>query len=152
VSRTDYAALFAVLSTTYGVGDNSTTFNLPDLRGRAAFGKDNMGGSTASRVTNAVSGITGTTLGATGGDQNLHAHTHGGATGGQSATHTHAQDSNTYIGAGGGVVGPTTGSAIVTGGTTGAASNDHTHTISASGSGSSQNMPPSIVLNYIIKT
>src|SRR5262245_45971339 len=34
VSRTTYAALFDVLSTTYGVGDGSSTFNVPDLRGR----------------------------------------------------------------------------------------------------------------------
>jgi microcystin-dependent protein len=33
VSRTTYAALFAAISTTYGVGDGSTTFNLPDCRG-----------------------------------------------------------------------------------------------------------------------
>lgn len=39
VSRTTYAGLFAVLSTTYGVGDGASTFNLPDLRGKAAFGK-----------------------------------------------------------------------------------------------------------------
>lgn len=38
VSRTTYAALFAILSTTYGAGDGSTTFNLPDLRGRAPVG------------------------------------------------------------------------------------------------------------------
>lgn len=38
VSRTTYAALFAVLSTTYGVGDGSTTFNLPDMRGRIPVG------------------------------------------------------------------------------------------------------------------
>jgi microcystin-dependent protein len=40
VSRTTYAALFAILSTTYGVGDGSTTFNLPDLRGRVPVGKN----------------------------------------------------------------------------------------------------------------
>ena len=33
VSRTTYAALFAITGTTYGVGDGSTTFNVPDLRG-----------------------------------------------------------------------------------------------------------------------
>lgn len=33
ISRTTYSALFAVISTTYGVGDNFTTFNLPDFRG-----------------------------------------------------------------------------------------------------------------------
>ena len=38
VSRTTYAALFAIASTTYGVGDNSTTFNLPDLRSRLPLG------------------------------------------------------------------------------------------------------------------
>lgn len=69
VSRTTYALLFAVIGTAYGAGDSSTTFNLPDKRGRASIGKDNMGGSAANRVTNAVSGITATTLGASGGDQ-----------------------------------------------------------------------------------
>ncbi len=38
VSRTTYAALFAIISTTYGVGNGSTTFNLPDLRGRCPVG------------------------------------------------------------------------------------------------------------------
>ena len=38
VSRTDYAALFAVIGTTYGVGDGSTTFNLPDMRGEFPLG------------------------------------------------------------------------------------------------------------------
>ena len=34
VSRTNYPGLFAVINTTYGAGDGSTTFNVPDLRGR----------------------------------------------------------------------------------------------------------------------
>lgn len=38
VSRTTYADLFAVVSTTYGVGDGSTTFNLPDARGLVMVG------------------------------------------------------------------------------------------------------------------
>jgi microcystin-dependent protein len=38
VSRTTYAKLFAVTGTTFGVGDGSTTFNLPDLRGRSPVG------------------------------------------------------------------------------------------------------------------
>jgi microcystin-dependent protein len=37
VSRTTYAALFAVVGTTFGVGDGSTTFNLPDARGGVAY-------------------------------------------------------------------------------------------------------------------
>lgn len=40
VSRHTYAALFARISTTFGTGDGSTTFNLPDLRGRAPVGPD----------------------------------------------------------------------------------------------------------------
>jgi len=64
ISRTTYSALFALTSTVYGVGDGSTTFNLPDLRGRVPAGKDDMGGSAANRITNAGSGIVGTTLGA----------------------------------------------------------------------------------------
>lgn len=40
VSRTTYANLFAILSTTYGTGDGSTTFNLPNLKGKVIVGKD----------------------------------------------------------------------------------------------------------------
>ena len=40
VSRTTYAALFAVIGTTFGSGDGSSTFNLPDMRGRVAVGVD----------------------------------------------------------------------------------------------------------------
>lgn len=69
VSRSTYAALFAVVSTTYGSGDGSTTFNLPDLRGRTAVGKDDMGGSAANRVTSGGSGINGLSLGGIGGSE-----------------------------------------------------------------------------------
>ncbi len=74
LSRTTYATLWAVVqaeiaagSTFYNNGDGSTTFGLPDLRGRVLAGKDNMGGSAASRLTTANLGIDGTTIGATGG-------------------------------------------------------------------------------------
>lgn len=40
VSRTTYAALYAVIGTTYGAGDGSTTFNLPNLKGRVIVGRD----------------------------------------------------------------------------------------------------------------
>ena len=40
VSRTTYTSLFSVIGTTYGSGDGSTTFNLPDMRGRVAVGSD----------------------------------------------------------------------------------------------------------------
>lgn len=51
VSRTTYANLFTAISTTFGAGDGSTTFNVPDLRGRLPLGADNMGGASANRVT-----------------------------------------------------------------------------------------------------
>lgn len=67
VSRTTYASLFALLSTNFGAGDGSTTFNLPDLRGRVVAGKDDMGGTSANRLTNQSGGLNGDLLGATGG-------------------------------------------------------------------------------------
>jgi microcystin-dependent protein len=70
ISRATYATLFSLISTTFGVGDGSTTFNIPDIRGRSIFGLDNMGGAAANRITNAGSNIVGTTLGATGGAEN----------------------------------------------------------------------------------
>lgn len=51
ISRTTYADLFAVIGTKYGTGDGSTTFNLPDFRGRVVAGHDNMGGTDANRIT-----------------------------------------------------------------------------------------------------
>lgn len=71
ISRTTYADLFGSLGTTYGAGDGTTTFNLPDLRGRVTAGKDDMGGTSAARLTAGSSGITGTTLGAAGGAQTV---------------------------------------------------------------------------------
>lgn len=53
VSRADYAALFAVIGESFGAGDGSTTFNVPDMRGRVPVGQDDMGGSSANTVTNA---------------------------------------------------------------------------------------------------
>lgn len=50
VSRTTYAALFAAIGTTYGSGDGSTTFNLPDLRGEFLRGLDNGRGVDAGRT------------------------------------------------------------------------------------------------------
>jgi len=43
VNRTTYATLFAAIGTTYGVGNGTTTFNLPDLRGRVPGGVNNAG-------------------------------------------------------------------------------------------------------------
>jgi microcystin-dependent protein len=92
ISRTAYAGLFAAYSTTYGVGDGSTTFNLPDLRGRVAAGKDDMGGAAASRLTGgAVLGAalgtqSSTTGSATGSTSNANAASGGDFTAAQSNT------------------------------------------------------------------
>jgi microcystin-dependent protein len=50
VSRTTYADLFAAIGTTYGVGDGSTTFNLPDLRGVFLRGRDDGKGYDSGRA------------------------------------------------------------------------------------------------------
>lgn len=69
ISRTTYATLFSLVGTTYGTGDGSTTFNLPDFRGRVIAGKDDMGGSAASRLTSSFFGTSASALGAVGGLQ-----------------------------------------------------------------------------------
>ena len=96
VSRTTYAALYAVISTMYGVGDGSTTFNLPDCRGRIPVGQKATGAFTTLGgvggeeshvlITAEMPGHvhTGTT------DSENATHTHSGNTGGRSAAHTHA--------------------------------------------------------------
>lgn len=66
ISRVTYATLFALVGTTFGGGDGSTTFNVPDLTGRVTAMKE----ATASRLTSAGSGVDGGTLGAAGGAQN----------------------------------------------------------------------------------
>jgi microcystin-dependent protein len=110
ISRTTYAALFAAIGTTYGSGDGSTTFNLPDMRSRMPIG------------AGTGTGLTNRTLGVAGGGEtkvinsaNLPTHqhtidhdhpapgagvfntgtesadhTHSGSTGGVSANHLHA--------------------------------------------------------------
>lgn len=66
ISRTIYAALFSLIGTTYGSGDGSTTFNLPDKTGRVSAMKE----ASATRLTTAGGGVDGATLGAPGGAQN----------------------------------------------------------------------------------
>jgi microcystin-dependent protein len=65
ISRTTYAALFAITSTAYGAGDGSTTFNLPDKTGRVSA----MVEAPANRLTPSYFGGISTALGATGGGE-----------------------------------------------------------------------------------
>lgn len=51
ISRTTYARLFNVVSTSFGYGDNSTTFNIPDFRGRFLRGVDETAGRDPDKAT-----------------------------------------------------------------------------------------------------
>ena len=56
LSRTSYATLFAAIGTTYGRGNGSTTFNLPDLRGEFVRGADNGRGIDSGRALGSAQG------------------------------------------------------------------------------------------------
>lgn len=56
ISRTTYAALFAIIGTTFGVGDGSTTFNLPDSRGEFFRGLDDGRGVDSGRALGTAQG------------------------------------------------------------------------------------------------
>lgn len=64
ISRSVYARLFVLIGTTFGIGNGTTTFNLPDLRGRLPLGQDDMGGTPANRITNAEADSIGGSAGA----------------------------------------------------------------------------------------
>lgn len=138
VSRTTYSLLFSVIGTTYGVGDGSTTFNVPDMRGRFILGV-------------AASG-TGSTLAGTGGSID-HLHTVDPASTGTSSDGSHNHTGAT------GTPSATVAATILAGG---AASTTHTHSISSDGShthtvdvssfNSGTNNPPFMALYFHIKT
>ena len=153
-SRTTYAALFAAINTRWGVGDGSTTFNIPDLRGRAPIGEGQ------------GSGLTNRTLGSKLGEEShaltlaengSHAHT-GGLHQHVGGEHTHGLRGNrydtgpawkiTFCSSGSNVSsdGPTeSGGAVAT-------SSDGAVATTSSGSGTAHNtMQPSLVVNYLIK-
>lgn len=96
ISRTTYAALFAVLGTDYGVGDGSTTFNLPDFRGEFLRGWDNTKGSDpdAASRTDRGDGTTGDVVGSKQPSENL---SHGHSIRGTNAAGTTGTSS--YLGA-----------------------------------------------------
>lgn len=123
VSRTTYADLFSIIGTTYGNGDGSTTFTLPDFKGRVPVGKD-------------ANDTDFDTLGNKGGSKFLQEHTHDGL-----------RWNKAY----GNTVGMVSGGSLTfalnysTGG-----KNDMFYT-EAAGTGDSENLQPYQVVNYIIK-
>ncbi|QTO00541.1 tail fiber protein [Brucella sp. 458] len=162
VSRTTYAALFAIIGTTFGGGDGGSTFNVPDLRGRVLVGRDDMGGPAANRITVAVAGFNGAAIGASGGAQSvtlteaqIAPHFHKGQTT-RSGGHAHR-----YLDAN--VGGSSAGLGITTSNGTARASlnaqtssdGDHEHELTTSPAGGGQahlNVQPSIIMNFIIRT
>lgn len=135
VSRTTYAALFSALGTTYGTGDGSTTFNLPDLRGRSPLG------------SGTGSGLSARTNGQTGGEENhalstdqmpTHSHVHAVPWYG-STVFTYSSSASSPVPIYRLTPHPDDGSGNASTNTTG-------------GGGSHNVMDPFLVLNFIIKT
>ena len=167
VSRTTYATLFAVLSTTYNTGGEAgTDFRLPDLRGRTVAGIDNMGGTDAGRIdiANSSGTVVGTqyvTLSSANLPTHQHAidHDHGAfnTTGGE-GSHTHYAHGGAFSGSTPYTSAWNTDGAMRETSAAGA----HNHSIDvpnftgSSGNGgfantAVNNMQPTMVLNYIIK-
>lgn len=156
VSRATYANLFAALGTVWGAGDGSTTFKLPDLRGRTPAGADNMNGTAAGRLT-------GYSLGVAGGAQThvltqaeMPSHTHTDAGHGHGVSdpgHTH-----TYLAVGGGPGAIAAGSNFTTPTLTTSASatgisiqTGAANIQSTGGGGAHTIVQPTAAINYIIR-
>jgi len=157
ISRTTYAGLFALCGTTYGTGDGSTTFNLPDLRGRVIAGKDDMGGSAASRLTSTYFGTSAAALGAAGG---LESHTlttaqlasHGHTATSTDSGHVHTSLSNSSANSGNG---PAFAGNSSSGGTTfstaSGTANITTTVNNSGGGGAHNNTQPTIIANKLLR-
>jgi len=140
VSRTTYSALFAIVGTTYGSGDGSSTFNLPDLQDNVIIGKSNnkaLGSTGGANATANAGNIAGSTANATLSTGQLPSHSHPGKSPGP------------------GFAGPTGSNLGTTGGNSGNAggSGGHSHNMSATFTGDSTSVvQPYLTIIYIIKT
>jgi len=135
VSRVTYGGLFAVIGTTYGVGDGVNTFNVPDLRGRTVIGID----GAANRITSAsTGGSQADSLGGVGG-----AETHTLSTT-EMPSHTHSPEANRmWFNTTGGTQGPAAGPFILA---------NPGNVGNTGGGGAHSNTQPWIALTYCIKT
>lgn len=141
-AQTSYPVLWANLDATFKSG---SSLLVPDLRGRIPVGQDNMGGSAASRITSAVAGFSGLVLGAAGGNQSMQTHNH------TSPAHDHEPNAiaSFLIHGPGSLIDLQTGSGYTPG-----VANSTSATavaINNNGAGSSQNVQPSIIVNWILK-
>jgi microcystin-dependent protein len=154
VSRSTYGSLFTVLSTTYGAGDGSTTFNLPDLRGRVP-----MGAGTGRNVADNAN-LTARTLGAkvsddesvtlTAAQSGVPAHSHSIT----DKAHAHTQSGREVASTAGGAPALIDPSFGVGGTTTGSSFTGITSTnnnSAADAASAHNNVQPSTVINFIIK-
>jgi microcystin-dependent protein len=147
VSRSTYSALFAIVGTTYGAGDGSSTFKLPDLQDNVAMGKSGTKAlaSTGGANTVAASGtVGGSTANATLSTAQLASHTH------PSGFHNINHSAPTAPTLSGTQNGPSGG--VINTGSTGSGQG-HSHNMSATFTGSATSVvQPYLTLIYIIKT
>lgn len=120
ISRSNYLSLFTKIGTTYGSGNGSSTFNLPDLRGEFIRGLDLSRGIDAAR-----------TLGSAQSDDN-ESHSHTGSTS-TSGAHTHTTESFSFTGGSTFASGSGAGKVDTDLTTGGAGSHSHTLSIDSSG-------------------
>jgi microcystin-dependent protein len=138
ISTTTYSVLYAIVGNNAFGTDTGGNFFLPDLRGRAIFGLDNMGGSAANRITSAGGNFDGTVRGGTGGAQSSSALI--------SHTHTFGINKTTQ-----GNISATGGTVVVNDVTANPGGNSITSTLSA-GSGSSYPiLSPAMTLPFILR-
>ena len=145
VSRTTYSALFAIVGTTYGAGDGSTTFNVPDLQDNVPVGKSNnkaLASTGGANTVAATGNIAGSTANATLSTSQLASHSHSqGASGTGSAVQGNVNNPNTGVVTGTGNTGNT------------GSGSGHSHNMSANFSGDANSvLQPYLTIIYIIKT
>jgi microcystin-dependent protein len=151
ISRTTYATLFAIMSTTYGTGDGSTTFNLPDKTGRVSAMKE----ASATRLTSTYFVGNSTNLGAVGGLESnnvILTHTHVNSL--TDPGHVHSFNSGNSTAGGGSYPGSSNSSSFTanTSGSVAIATTGITITNASAGTASAHNLvQPTIVCNYIIR-
>lgn len=153
ISRTTYSALFTAIGTTFGAGDGSTTFALPDMRGRvpSAVGTGTYSGATARTLGGTIGTETHTVS-----SSNIQSFSTGNMS--ANASHTHSATKPIYIYDPGVSSGGLTASTYVRGNDSAgispvtATSTEHTHTVGTASPTGISNFQPSIGLNFIIKT